>query len=98
MRRYQIAFFIAVAAAVLLGGAAAWVWFHPQVTREKTGNTAQMNAADASSQAPEAQPKLLPVQLTPQRAQSIGVKTGVVEDKLLSTPIRTVGNVEVDET
>src|SRR5579863_5911950 len=118
MRRYQIAFFIALAAAILLGGAAAWLWFHPRATTasagsimpsanpmastvsaEKTGNMPQTNAPDAAgSPASDAEPKLLPVQLTPQRMQSIGVKTGVVEYKVLSNPIRTVGNVEVDET
>ena len=41
---------------------------------------------------------LVPVQLTPQRLQSIGVKTGVVEAKPVEDEIRTVGNVEVDET
>src|SRR5207248_1019619 len=48
--------------------------------------------------ADSAEPKLVPVQLTPQRMQSIGVKTGEVEFKTLHEEIRTTGNVEVDET
>jgi membrane fusion protein, copper/silver efflux system len=38
-----------------------------------------------------------PVQLTPERMQSIGVKTGTVEYKQVSDDIRATGNVDVDE-
>lgn len=38
-----------------------------------------------------------PVQLTPQRMQSIGVKLGRVEMKRVSNEIRVTGNVDVDE-
>ena len=41
---------------------------------------------------------LVPVQISPQRLQSIGVKTGEVERKLVEDEIRTTGNVAVDET
>ena len=44
------------------------------------------------------EPNLAPVTLTPQRMQSIGVKTGVVEFRPVRDEIRTVGNVEADET
>lgn len=40
---------------------------------------------------------LVPVQLTPERMQSIGVKTGTVEYKQLSDDIRATGTVEIDE-
>jgi len=40
---------------------------------------------------------LVPVQLTPERMQSIGVKTGTVEYKLLSDDIRAAGTVEIDQ-
>src|ERR1700730_16841635 len=45
-----------------------------------------------------AEPNLAPLTLTPQRMQSIGVKTGVVERRKVQYQIRTVGNVEADET
>ncbi|MGH6848996.1 MAG: efflux RND transporter periplasmic adaptor subunit, partial [Methylocella sp.] len=48
--------------------------------------------------APASEPNLAPVTLTPQRMQSIGVKTGVVEFRPVRADIRTVGNVEADET
>jgi membrane fusion protein, copper/silver efflux system len=38
------------------------------------------------------------VTLTPERRQSIGVKTGTVEYRQVHDEIRTTGNVEVDET
>ena len=44
------------------------------------------------------EPNLAPVTLTPQRMQSIGVKTGVVEFRPVRDEIRTVGNIEADET
>jgi RND family efflux transporter MFP subunit len=40
---------------------------------------------------------LTPVQLTPERMQSIGVRTGTVEYKQVSNDIRATGNVDVDE-
>ena len=45
-----------------------------------------------------AEPNLSPLTLTPQRMQSIGVKTGIVERRKVQDQIRTVGNVEADET
>ena len=40
---------------------------------------------------------LAPVQLTPERMQTIGVKTGTVEYKQLSDDIRATGTVDIDE-
>ena len=40
---------------------------------------------------------LVPVQLTPERMQSIGVQTGVVEYKQLSDDIRATGTVDINE-
>ena len=51
-----------------------------------------------SSQPRPSEPNLVPITLTPQRMQSIGVKTGTVEYKQVHDEIRTTGNVEVDET
>jgi len=45
-----------------------------------------------SEQAP-----LAPIQLTPQRMQSIGVTTGTVEFKSISNDIRATGNVDIDQ-
>ena len=111
MRRYKIAFFVALIAAVLFGGAAGYLFFqtrsHPQsmsamasTAGKPTEPASSTPQPGASGQQPgdSAEPKLLPVQLTPRRMQSIGVKTGVVEFKGLHQEIRATGNVEVDET
>jgi Cu(I)/Ag(I) efflux system membrane fusion protein/cobalt-zinc-cadmium efflux system membrane fusion protein len=43
-------------------------------------------------------PELVPVTLTPERMQSIGVRTGTAEYKQVHGEIRTTGTVEVNET
>src|SRR6516164_241438 len=109
MSNYRRAFVVAVAFNVLLAGGLAFVWWrsHPKQVRGSASQP-QPAAVPASGQAsggemgkeasnPSETP-LVPVQLTPQRLQSIGVKTGVVEAKPVQDEIRTVGNVEVDET
>lgn len=102
MRRYQIAFFVATVIAIGSAAAAAWLWFHPRTMTGIAGavsSTPPVSRMSSDASAPQdTQPKLLPVQLTPQRLQSIGVKTGIVEYKQLHDEIRTTGNVEVDET
>ena len=49
-----------------------------------------------SPQAP-AEMTLTPVQITPQRMQSIGVTTGTVEYKQLDNDVRATGNVDINE-
>jgi Cu(I)/Ag(I) efflux system membrane fusion protein/cobalt-zinc-cadmium efflux system membrane fusion protein len=49
-----------------------------------------------SPQAPTEMP-LTPVQITPQRMQSIGVETGTVEYKRLDNDVRATGNVDIDQ-
>src|SRR5258708_31461999 len=41
---------------------------------------------------------LVPVQLSPERLKSIGVKTGRIESRIVEDEIRVTGNVAVDET
>jgi Cu(I)/Ag(I) efflux system membrane fusion protein/cobalt-zinc-cadmium efflux system membrane fusion protein len=53
-------------------------------------------SAGASPQTPEQLP-LTPVQLSPQRMQSIGVETGTVEYKQLDNDVRATGNVDIDQ-
>ena len=56
---------------------------------------ASQSAPNASEQQPEV--PLIPVQLTPERMQSIGVTTGTAEYKQLSDDIRATGTVDIDE-
>jgi Cu(I)/Ag(I) efflux system membrane fusion protein/cobalt-zinc-cadmium efflux system membrane fusion protein len=52
--------------------------------------------AGASAQTPEQVP-LTPVQLSPQRMQSIGVTIGTVAYKQLDNDVRATGNVDIDQ-
>ena len=68
---------------------------------------AATSSADASESAPGAagetqagymkETPLAPIQLTPQRMQSIGIVLGKVESKPVSSVLRFYGNVQVDE-
>jgi hypothetical protein len=78
-----------VATACRLLGAAA-------ETPEASETLARPEAGQSRPKASE--PSLAPFTLTPQRMQSIGVKTDVVERRKVQDEIRTVGNVEADET
>ena len=108
MSTYRRAFVVAIAFNVMLAGGLAFLWWrwHLRQSRADTParsqTTPSARAGDAGGSGAAGQPAtetpLAPVQLTPQRLQSIGVKTGVVEAKPVADEIRTVGNVEVDET
>ncbi len=106
MKSYRKAFIAALAVNVLLVAGLVLLWRRghsaPQANRamaseqDEAGSPASGESGSAAK-APAETP-LVPVQLTPQRLQSIGVKTGVVEMKSVHDEIRTVGSVEPDET
>lgn len=108
-KTYRGAFLAAVVINVVLVLALAFLWwrFHrvsptaspQQAASQTTGTQTDMagmnpsqNRDSENSEAP-----LSPVQLTPQRMQSIGVKLGTAQIKTVNTEFRTTGNVEVDE-
>ncbi len=99
MKSYRIAFFVALSVAIVLAGALAYLWFHPHAAMAHNAPSTRERVLDAQpSTSPEIEPSLAPVTLTPERMQSIGVKTGVVGYKQVQDEIRTTGDVEVDET
>ncbi len=102
MERYRTAFFLTLTTTALLAGALMLLWFKPHwVTSRMTSgepSAAAQSGAAPSPEKPASEPDLIPVTLTPERIQSIGMKTGVVEYKQVQDEIRTTGNVEVDET
>uniref|UniRef100_E6PXV7 Putative Secretion protein HlyD n=1 Tax=mine drainage metagenome TaxID=410659 RepID=E6PXV7_9ZZZZ len=63
------------------------------------GASPDVNAKEPTSSMPEQKMEtpLTPVQLTPERMQSIGVQTGTVEYKQLSDDIRATGTVDINE-
>ena len=98
--RFQVAL---VATAVLLAPlvlAAAW-WWHARWSASQPHAETSSIVPAATSPGPASEPTepaLGAVQLSPQRLQSIGVKTGEVESRLVNDRIATTGNVAVDET
>ena len=113
MQRYRIAFFVMLATTFLLAGTVVLLWIHPQGVRARissavsgqpsTGATSPQGAETPPSgpnpsESSPSEPSLVPVMLTPQRMQSIGVKIGAVEYRQVHDEIRTTGNVEADET
>ena len=108
MKSYRTAFAVTVTLNVILATGLGFLWWRSNPMRAPEKSVPQQSASEPSSAAggagvaPEApastETPLSPVQLTPQRLQSIGVKTGLVELKSVEDEVRTVGNVEVDET
>ncbi len=108
MKNYRAAFLVALTAAILFAAALGFVGWrfyrrsHAKATEaEPTSSTSFAPAVETNGAKPgpatSAEAPLSPVQLSPQRLQSIGVKTGVVQEKPVSNDIRTAGNVDVDE-
>src|SRR5690348_7884061 len=107
MKNYRIAFSITLTTTLLLAGLVAFLWFYPskvypprseEATVPPSASHSAAPAAPSASTESAAEPKLVPVTLTPERMQSIGVKTGTVAYREVHDEIRTTGNVEVDET
>ncbi len=109
MRYWHTAFFITLTTTLLFAGALFVLWSYPDQVKARISPSAPglLSASTARMAEPEIAPNketpasgqnLAPVTLTPQRMQSIGVKTGVVEFRPVHSEIRTVGNVEADET
>jgi len=112
MRNLRPLFIAAVTLNVLLAAGLGYLWWRWHSERAGKALSAQPTAAAGppaeaappgnvgavqSPVAPEQQAKLVPIQLSAQRLQSIGVKTGVVELRPVEDQVRTVGNVAVDE-
>ena len=112
VEKYRRAFLAALIAFIVVAGVAAWLWWHspfnpmargsqPTVTTSAGSETSQSTtdspASAAGSTAPQSDTPLAPIQLSPQRMQSIGVKVGTVESKVMSDEIRSYGNVQPNE-
>jgi membrane fusion protein, copper/silver efflux system len=103
MKSYRNAFLAALAVNVALAAGVLTLWWYggkrhaPQTGGAQPQAAAGPAASSATAPAAPAEAPLVPIQLTPQRLQSIGVTTGEVEYKVVHKEIRTVGNVEADE-
>lgn len=105
MKTYRTGFLIAISMNVLLVAVLAGFWWHyrsslPVTAAKAEASTLPTQDATKASAMPEganAEAPLVPVQISPQRLQSIGVKTGSVTRKAVEDEIDTTGNVAVDE-
>jgi len=90
-----------VAAVLNLALAAAAYWFWRSSTSQKSSESVAVEHPPMEGFTPaptENTPlALAPIELTPERMQSIGVSTGRVEYKTISSEIRATGTVNVDE-
>src|ERR1035438_1471900 len=102
MQRYRVAFFVTLFSTIVLAGAVGFLWLrlHERDSMAAMAPPASGQPAEKPASSPPAsgEPKLVPVTLTPERTQSIGVKTETVEYKQINDEILTTGTVEADET
>jgi len=101
---YRRAFGVSVVVCILLAAALGFVVFrrdrNMHVTEEANpvvarGPAANQAIRDGGAEGPP--PTLTPVQLSPQRLRAIGVKTAVVEWRVVDDKLRVPGNVDINE-
>ena len=105
---YRRAFLVTLLACVALALVAGVLWWRlrsrptmntaptPMMSDPKAADMPAMPAARAS-EAPPTETPVAPIQLSPQRMQSIGVTIGTVESKPVNDEIRFYGNVQANE-
>jgi RND family efflux transporter MFP subunit len=106
MRNYRNAFVIVLVANIVIIGGVLGFWWNarrsaknqnpPALASSPATQPTQANSPSLPS--PPNETPLVPVQLSAERLQSIGVKFGVVERKNVRDEIRTTGTVAMDET
>jgi RND family efflux transporter MFP subunit len=108
---YRRAFLLTLFALVAVVAVAAWLWWRSpfnllipaaqQASTASSGEPSQttIRGAASSDDSAAGQPEtpLVPIQLSPQRMQSIGVKIGIVESKVINDEIRSYGTVQPNE-
>ena len=107
MKNYRTGLLAALVVNIILVSVVAFMWWHSRgaVSASDTDPEARggpppaaMPMSSSAMAEQDVTPSRAPMQLSPQRLQSIGVKTGEVERKSVADEIRTTGNVVVDET
>ena len=107
MKTYREGFWLAVIGNFVLAIVLISLWLHYRPAKSKLEMESQNGASpvhqastpnSATSPLTSTETPLVPVQISAQRLQSIGVKTGEVQRKFVEDEIRTTGNVAVDET
>jgi RND family efflux transporter MFP subunit len=96
---YRKLFIFAVVLNVALASGAYWIWksSRPSPNSSSVAEHPPMEGFTINTPPEGSAPPLTPVELTPERMQSIGVRTGKVEYKTINSDIRATGTVDVDE-
>jgi RND family efflux transporter MFP subunit len=98
---YRKPFIVAVVLNVALALATYWFWHAREAQPTEsvaTGHPAEHPPMEGFTPSPvEAPMNLAPIELTPERMQSIGVRTGKVQYKTINSEIRATGTVDMDE-
>src|SRR5713101_4621823 len=106
MRNYRNAFVFALVGNLALLAVLGGLWWRGKQHRQMEvamqptlTESAQSspNGSESAAMAPH-EAALVPVQLSPERLQSIGVRTGRVEIRTVEDEIHVTGNVAIDET
>jgi RND family efflux transporter MFP subunit len=96
---YRKLFIFAVALNVALAIGAYWIWksSRPSPNSTSAAEHPPMEGFTINTPPEGSAPPLTPVELSPERMQSIGVRTGKVEYRTIYSDIRATGTVDVDE-
>lgn len=106
MRNYRNAFVFALVGNLTLLAVLGGLWWrskqHPKMepaiqAASTESPQSSPNGEESAAMAPH-EAGLVPVQLSPERLQSIGVRTGQVESRTVEDEIHVTGNVAIDET
>src|SRR5437870_3522128 len=96
---YRKLFIIAVVLNVALAFGAYWIWKSSRPSSPSTSGVEHppMEGFTVNTPPEGSAPPLTPIELSPERMQSIGVRTGRIEYKTINSDIRATGTVDVDE-
>ncbi|HLZ43700.1 MAG TPA: hypothetical protein VKQ11_22220, partial [Candidatus Sulfotelmatobacter sp.] len=106
-RKYRRAFVLALGAAIIFAAGIVGLWWRLSMKstaaeQQSSGRMPNMPASSSEGGSGGAIPAhsetpLNPIQLSPQRMQSIGVQIGKVQSKIVSDDLRFYGNVQRNE-
>jgi RND family efflux transporter MFP subunit len=106
-RKYRRAFVLALGAAIILAAGIVGMWWRlsmKSTAAEQQSSSGMPNMPASSSEGgsggttpAQSETPLNPIQLSPQRMQSIGVQIGTVQSKIVSDELRFYGNVQPNE-
>lgn len=90
-------FAIAVVLNIALFAGLLWLWNSRKHMSSEVSQTTQQAPPTPQPEPRPQEAQLTPIQLSPERMQSIGVTFGTVETRSTADEIRATGNVDVDE-